>query len=78
MPETIPIGTYISITDAAEQLGISPRRCRMLAAEGRLVGATRLGLVGGRGLWLIPSGPGGILTERWPGKLGRPRKIPAE
>ena len=41
---------YISLTEAAEKWGLSPRRVRKLCEEGRIEGVSKLGRN-----WAIPS-----------------------
>lgn len=43
------INGYMSITEIAEKWGISPRRVRVLCANGRIEGAAKLGRE-----WAIP------------------------
>ncbi len=40
---------YLSIKEAAEKWGISPRRVQVLCSTGRIEGATRIG-----NIWAIP------------------------
>lgn len=42
---------FISIRDAADAHGVTPRRIQTLAAAGRIPGATKVS-----GVWLIPAG----------------------
>ena len=53
---------YIRAPVAAEQLNVSPDRMRHLCAEGKIVGARKIGRD-----WLIPTP-----IQRIPGRNGRP------
>lgn len=55
----------VSLLEAANALGISPGRLRVLCAEGRVRGAERIGRA-----WVIPVDEYGMpATRDWPLKL---------
>lgn len=49
----------ISLKDAAEKLGVTERRLRVLCAEGRVIGAKKIG-----GSWILPSSPQVVAGSR--------------
>ena len=66
---------FLSTGEAAEQMGISPRRLQELLARGLIVGATRLG-TGPRAPWAIPIPIVRIRADRGPKRRpGTPRHL---
>jgi len=60
----------ISLKDAAKKLGVTERRMRTLCAEGRVVGAKKIG-----GSWILPTSPQVVAGARVrPGILKFKRK----
>lgn len=65
---------YVGVLGASKLLGVTARRVRQLAAEGRIPGA-ELVVVGDRGYWRIRVQPGGrIVVQDWPRPAGRPAR----
>jgi hypothetical protein len=58
---------FLTVSQAAERLNLSPQRVRVLLAKGRLSGF--LAPVGGREVWEVHAS-----LYRRPGRPGRPKK----